>query len=265
MNVLSFGGGVQTVAITAMCINGDLPKPDYTIFADPGWESKKTYEYIDWFKDKMQQSGMPLIIRSKGNIRKDALSGRHFATMPLFTKFNNNDGMLRRQCTSEYKVIVVKKAIRELLGLKKGDRVKSIVNLWLGISTDEATRLKPSWDKWIVNKYPLIDAGMSRSSCISYLKRNNIPVPPKSACIGCPFHDDGFWRDMKRNSPDEFEDACSFDDAIRTSAMKKISKNGNTLDGITYLHHSRRPLREVNFSDDQIELWDNECEGHCGL
>ena len=43
MKVLSFGGGVQSVTIAHMCINGDLPRPDYAIFADPMWESRATY------------------------------------------------------------------------------------------------------------------------------------------------------------------------------------------------------------------------------
>jgi len=32
-----------------------------------------------------------------------------------------------------------------------------------------------------------------------------------------------------------------------------------------YLHQSLQPLEEVDFNEDQIDLFDNECEGHCGL
>lgn len=260
IRVLSFGGGVQTVTMVAMCIKGDLPKPDLVIFADPQWESKSTYEYMNKLMPLMKQHGMPLVIRTRGNIRKDALSGKRFATMPVFTNLNGKGGMLLRQCTNDYKIQVVMKGIREHLGVLKHKRVKDKVDLWLGISIDEAIRMKPSRIKWIENKYPLIDVGMSRSSCISYLNRNSFEIPPKSACIGCPFHDDSYWKNMQKKYPEEFEDACKFDDAIRTNATKR----GNIKSEI-FLHRSLRPLREIKFDDGNLELFGNECEGHCGL
>jgi hypothetical protein len=258
MKVLSFGGGVQSVTIAYMCINGDLPKPDYAIFADPQWESKATYDYINSMKPIMERAGIPLIVRSKGNIRTDALSGRRFASLPVFTEMGGKIGMLRRQCTNEYKIQVVWKAIRELLNVPKHGRVKEVVDMWLGISRDEAIRMKPSRVRWIRNVYPLIDKDMSRQGCKIYLKKHKIPEPPKSACIGCPFHDDGFWRDMQKDSPVEFEDACKFDDQIRLNSKKGI-------DGKIYLHRSAKPLREIKFDDGNYELWGEECEGHCGL
>lgn len=260
MKVLSFGGGVQTVTIVAKCIKGDFPKPDFVIFADPQWESKSTYDYIEKLKPLMAKAGMPLVTRTRGNIRDDALSGARFATMPVFTNLDGKGGMLLRQCTNDYKIQVVMKAIREELGVLKYKRVKQKVDLWLGISIDESHRMKPSRIGWMENKYPLIDAGMSRSNCMAYLKRNGFEIPPKSACIGCPFHDDSYWKNMKRKSPDEFEDACQFDEAIRTNACKKGSRKSDI-----FLHRSLRPLREVKFDDGNLELWGNECEGHCGL
>ena len=45
----------------------------------------------------------------------------------------------------------VRRKVRELLGLAKGQRVPAgtAVELWLGISTDEAIRMKPSRGRWI--------------------------------------------------------------------------------------------------------------------
>ena len=51
-------------------------------------------------------------------------------------------------------------------------------------------RMKPARDKYILNRHPLIEANMSRQDCINYLNKNKIPLPEKSACIICPFHDD---------------------------------------------------------------------------
>ena len=181
--------------------------------------------------------------------------------MPVFTKNEDGQsGMLLRECTNEYKVRVVLRAIREKMGLAKYKRVKEPVELWLGISVDEASRMKDSLRKWLTNKYPLIEKGMNRSNCIAYLKRKGFEVPPKSACICCPFHDDTYWKNMKKYSPKEFKDACDFDEAIRTNTCRK-GKRKNDI----YLHRSCKPLKDIKFDDGNMELFGNECEGHCGL
>lgn len=279
MKILSFGGGVQTITLAVMSALGDFERPDAMVFADTGWEPKKTYEHIEWFKEWLKPYGIPLIVRSKGNIRADALTGARFASMPVFTKtlwkrkygkrpalYKN--GMLMRQCTNEYKIQVVQKAVREYMGLKKFQRVKEPVEMWLGISCDEAVRQKPSRIKWITNRYPLIEKGFfrefnkkilaSKVNCLDYLKSKGVPVPPKSACIGCPFHNDTFWDKLKKDSPDEFEDACQFDEAIRNSTKQGIKSP-------IFLHKSRTPLRTVIFKTDKINHFENECEGHCGV
>lgn len=267
--ILSFGGGVQSVTIAVMACKGSIVKPDYAIFADPQWETKATYDYMDWFEGWMKDRGLTLIKRTAGNIREKALDNNRWASMPLFTlDENGKKGMLRRQCTNDFKIQVVYKAIRDLLGIPKYGRVKVPVEVWLGITMDEAQRMKDSRVKWAVNKYPLIDLGYYReyltdnmfsgANCIDYLKQHNIPIPPKSACIGCPFHSDDFWFDLKHNSPEEFEDACQFDDAVRNSTRKGVKS-------LVFIHRSRQPLRDVDFKTDTINHFNEECEGHCGL
>ena len=259
MKVLSFGGGVQTVTMSVMACKGDLPMPDVAIFADPQWETRSTYDYIEWFKSFMDKGGLKFVQATKGNIRSGALSGKRWASMPLYTvNEEGKKGMLRRQCTNEFKVQVVYKEVRNQLGLKRFQRVKGKHEMWLGISTDEAVRMKDSRVKWCVNKYPLIEKGLSRQDCIKYLNDNKIPIPPKSACIGCPFHSDEYWRSLKKFSPLEFEDACQFDEAIRNSTKKGIKSP-------VFIHAQRKPLRDIKFDHGQFDAFQNECEGHCGL
>ena len=61
----------------------------------------------------------------------------------------------------------IRRKIRELIGLRKRQRIPSgaTIELWLGISTDEAIRMRTSRDRWIRNRYPLIEARMSRQDC----------------------------------------------------------------------------------------------------
>lgn len=256
--VQSMGFGVQSVTIAAMACHGDLPMPDFAVFADPGWESGETYSYKDWFTGWASERGLRIVTASKGNIRKDALSPEsRFATMPLWTMMDGSPGLLRRQCTREYKVEVVAKAIRAELGLQPRQRVKEPVEVWLGISLDEVMRMKDSRIGWLKNAWPLIDKRMTRGDCIEYLKAKGLPVPPKSSCIGCPFHNDNHWRRIKAERPEEFADAVDFDARIRKARV--------ALKSAVFLHRSLKPLGEVDFTDDQVDMFNNECEGHCGL
>ena len=290
----SFGAGVQSTTILLMICKGELPKPDFIVFSDTGWEPEEVYKHLEWCKHIAYDYGLEIEIASNGNIRKDILSGKtgkRFPSLPFFTKgvypiyeeeqeqdFNQlklfdyetelnkkivryevKHGMVMRQCTKEYKVVPVRRAIRKFVGLKKGQRAKNIkVNLWMGISTDEIQRIKKSPDSYIEYFYPLIELNMSRNECFKWLEKNNFPKPPKSSCIGCPFHDDFAWKEMKLSDPKSFEDAVYIDKQIR-----KLPKYSAEL----FLHRSCKPLGEINFSDSQMEINDfiNECTGHCGV
>jgi len=260
MNILSFGGGVQTVAMALMCINGDLPMPDYSVFSDPGWELEDTYKYLSWFIPYCEDKGMRFRVVENGNIKKDALNrDRKWVTMPLFTKDENDKaGMLMRQCTNDYKIIPVYKMVRKLLGLKPYQRTKEPANVWLGISIDEATRMKPSRVGYAINIYPLIENNISRAKCITYIQTMGFHLPPKSACVGCPYHSDMFWQSLKTGYPLEFSDAVDFDIKIRHNSRKGIKSP-------MYLHRSCQPLEDVDFTQGQMDLFQEECEGYCGL
>ena len=105
----SLGVGVQSTAMYYMSLLGILPKLDFFIFSDTGGEKTKTLEYweflINWQKEN---NGSPLYKANYKNLEKDLLnqsnsSGNRFASIPAFT-MNEGKGMLRRQCTGEYKI-----------------------------------------------------------------------------------------------------------------------------------------------------------------
>lgn len=103
---LSVSAGVQSSALLALPAHGLLPKGNYAVFADTGWEPRAVYAHLDRLdKQIAQPAGIPLLRVPAGNIRDDALDPRRrFASMPLYIR--NQDGrpgMTRRQCTGEYK------------------------------------------------------------------------------------------------------------------------------------------------------------------
>ena len=263
LTVLSLGAGVQSSTMALMTRTGELPKPDVGIFADTGYESKSCYAYLEFLKKVLP---FPIYVVKFGNIKDDMLKARgttDFVVAPFYTQetITGKKGMIMRQCTNQYKIQPIKKKIRELcnVGFNKRFPKDKYVEQWIGISKDEIGRMKPARDPYILNRHPLIEMNMSRQDCVNWLNKNKFPLPEKSACICCPFHDDKYWDFMKNERPSEFADAVEFDKQIRTISRKKNIKN--------YTHRSCKPLDEVEFSkeDNQLDMFENACEGLCGV
>lgn len=271
LRILSLGAGVQSTTVLMMALHGEIERPDCAIFADTGWEPKRVYEHLKWLIAEAKKYDFTIHVASKGNIRQDVLDActgkaKRASNPPLFIK--NEDGkkgMIRRSCTIDYKVNVVKKKVRELLGLKPRQRIPkgTLIHQIFGISLDEVIRMRTSMDPWIENIYPLIDLRMTRHGCLKWMVEHGYAEPPKSSCIGCPYHSDSHWREMKMNRPDEFAEAVEWDHALRSRPGVMGLKNP------PYLHSSLKPLDEVDFENDldkgQQSLFGNDCEGMCGV
>jgi hypothetical protein len=145
--------------------------------------------------------------------------------IPGFTE--GNDGrpsMLRRQCTREFKIAPIEKRGRALLGFKARQRIPArSAHALIGISRDEIQRVKDSFTPWVLNRYPLIDAGLYRGNCLEIVKRAGLPAPRKSACVFCPYHDDAYWRELRAESPAEFEAAAVYDERVRDSSQAGVN------------------------------------------
>jgi len=170
LTVISLGAGVQSSTMAIMAAKGDLPPVDCAIFADTGYEPKAVYKYLEFLKKILPY---PIHLVEKGNIRDDMLAAKgttNFVVAPFFTqnKITGKKGMVMRQCTNDYKIQPIRTKIRELCNVKKGKHFPKdkYVEQWIGISTDEAGRMKPARDKYILNRHPLIEAKMSRQDCI---------------------------------------------------------------------------------------------------
>lgn len=272
LTVISLGAGVQSSTMALMAAVGEItPMPDCAIFADTQSEPKAVYRHLDWLEAQLP---FPVYRVTAGSLRDEILgamrgTNRMDARPPFFTL---SGGMLNRQCTQDFKIRPIEKKLGELIGHKPRARWPKapVVTQWIGISTDEIQRARPSRSAWSAHRWPLIELGMSRGGCISWLTEHGFPVPPKSACTFCPFHDDLLWRDMKINDQESFADAVMIDEVIRPGvAGPRRPKNEQW-----FLHSERIPLTQVDFrtAEDlgQAALFDEqgfavECEGMCGV
>lgn len=136
---------------------------------------------------------------------------------------------------------------------------------WIGISTDESHRMKPSRVPYIANRYPLIENDVSRKQCLEWMKRKGFGTPPRSACIFCPYHSDAEWVRLRDTEPEEFQNAVMWEQAAQIANQEdQVTK------GVPFLHSSLvtldkvvfRPKPDVNLDEVGFNL---ECEGMCGL
>ncbi len=270
LTVISLGGGVQSSVMALMAARGLIkPMPDFAVFADTGWEPKGVYEHLDWLEPQLP---FPVKRVSVGDIRADILAGTNstgqpFNSIPAFVKsLDGKTGVIKRQCTREYKLKPITTELRDLLGLGYKERLGEgrCLELWIGISKDEIFRMKPSRERWIQHYWPLIQADMTRQDCKDWFaERYSGRVLPRSACIGCPFHTNAEWAEMKRNDSESWNDAVIVDSALR--ANERAERFG----GEIYLHSSLRPLADIEAFPDpdghDHSPFDDECEGMCGV
>jgi len=246
LRILSLGAGVQSTTLYLMAERGEIEPFHCAIFADTGWESEATYAHLEWLK---QVGKTPIITVSRkttilehsmtADFRRRNKNGSGLS-IPAFTIFNGNKAISKRQCTQDFKLDPIRKETRRLLGLVPRQRApKGAVDMVIGISMDEARRMKISRENMTDLSYPLVELRMHRYHCMSWLAQNYAGlVVPKSACIGCPFHSNHEWRNVKQN-PVEWKQAVELDDRIRSVEGFR---------GNLFLHHSCTPLEEVDLS-----------------
>jgi hypothetical protein len=275
MHVLSLGAGVQSSTMALMAASGEItPMPTAAIFADTGDESPLVYKWLDWiesqlpfpvYRVKREVNGIPKILSEEAISLRTSASGNVYLKPGLPVFFNGGDGFGSRQCMLTSKIEPIRKKLREL---RKTDpkryNKKLPVMQWIGISLDEAIRMKHSRDKWCTNIWPLVDRRMTRHDCLRWMEAHGFPQPPRSACVYCPHHSNQEWRRLRNEEPDQFESAAVFEERLQ-AAYVHVTK----CDGTPFLHRSCVPLREVDLSTDaergQGLLWGNECEGMCGI
>lgn len=241
--VLSLGSGVQSSTILMMAVLG-LLEIDAAVFSDTGWEPVAVYRYLEWLKKMAVLASIPLVTVSGGDLREDETSPtRHrgakgkYTLIPWYTTLNGKKGRLFRQCTSRYKIEPIQRWLRST-----GASLEQPVELLLGISLDEYTRMRTSPIPYLVNTYPLIERRMTRQDCLDWMARYGFPQPPKSACIICPFRRDAGWRKLRHDSPQDWEEAVQFDHLLR-------SGHYTAFDATAYVHDSRQPLGDVPLGD----------------
>lgn len=266
---LSCGFGLQSTVIGEMSARGDLLRC-MVLHADTGWERPETIETREFYSERWRRMGLDVHTITGQDIR--AQGAQEHIHIPFWT---DTGAPMQRQCTRHFKITPVKRKVRELLGFDPSrpphPRPGSAI-IWLGITVDEWTRAKPSRIKFMENRYPLLVARMNRQDCAAWLESRDLPVPIKSACVGCPYRRASEWLDIRENSTEEWQQAVEFDELNRNNPL--ASRGANSTADELYIYRHIEPLavadleadakRERQYYGTQLPMF--ACEsGFCGV
>ena len=182
-HILSFGAGVNTVALMIMLVRDGEPL-DGVVFADTGGETPATYESVEVAAGYLSAHEIPFTIvkaRPRGTDLYETAWRRRVIPSVQW-----------RWCTRDFKVNPIHQHYLKLGGH---------INQYIGIAFDEIHRMKDSQDEYITNLYPLVERRMSRGDCIDLIEQAGFPVPEKSGCFFCPFNSTQRWRDLLEHYP----------------------------------------------------------------
>lgn len=277
LRVLSLGAGVQSTTVALLALDGHLPPIQHAIFADTGWEPEAVYQHLARLRKVLERGGVQVHTVSYGNLRDDALDSNVRVTIPLYSLKQRGDrtqrGMLGRQCTSNYKLRPIHTKIRELLGARvwidrsgkrrvgrvTGPWGETYAEVYIGISTDEIERIKPSDVRYVKRVDPLVEiVGMSRTDCEEFLSYRWPEPVPRSSCIGCPFRTNHDWRILRDQYPAEWANAVDFDRRIR-DFTRTFNPRKDIDSAETFLHADRVPLDQADIDRDPSQRVRGSC------
>lgn len=237
LTAASFGGGVQSMAMLVLAATGRLDVPLF-IFANVGDDSEHpdTTAYVREIAQPYADAhGVELV-----TVQRHRRNGVPETLMEVLNRGRRCIPMRRakdgppmsRSCTADSKIAPIGKELK-----RRGATKENPARVAIGISVDEIERAKPGIDPRSPHQerfYPLLDLGMHRSGCRRVITDAGLPVPPKSACFFCPFHDADAWRSLRRKRPDLFVQAVDLErrmsDASTDGRPVFLTRHGLPLD-----------------------------------
>ena len=251
---VSYGGGVQSTALLVLAAQGRIDFPLF-LFANVGDDSEHPDSlcYVhDVAMPYAEAHGIELVelhrVPRKGRFKgeRETLWGRLMhpdsRSLPIPVRMSNG-APGTRSCTADFKIRVVGHELQA-----RGATIEQPATVALGISVDEIERAKPGVDErmpYQTRVYPLLDLGLHRGDCKKLIAAAGLPVPGKSACFFCPFHDAEAWRAQATHEPELFAKSVHLEDTLN-------ARRGVLGKDPVYLTRHGRPLIEV--VTDQLAL-----------
>jgi len=197
---VSFGGGVNSVAMTILLVNKGWHGP--IVFSDTQTEHPETYCYMDMFeRDWLNPRGLE-ITRLSGMPWQRYKGGVSLIEYCEVAKVIPLAAV--RWCTAEWKGKPLDRWQEEHGGL----------TALIGIAADESHRMPRRCR-------PLCDWWVTRVGCIKAIEAEGLSIPRKSGCYICPFQRVSRWRDLWEHHPEIFERAARLEEIVSEGRKSK--------------------------------------------
>lgn len=220
--ILTYGGGVNSVSLLIYLINNNIPI-DYILFSDTKGEKPKTYEHIkymnEWLKDKFYTT--PDGIKKKypkitclepykpGGLYNECIEAERLPGLAYGFK----------SCSEKWKIRPFMKFCR------KNNVFPAVV--FKGIDAGEGYRISDYSDKNQTVLFPLYAIGFDRIDCVKYIIDNGVKVPPKSSCFFCPAMRPNEIRELKKETPELFEQAVKMEKNANLTKIRGLGRSFN--------------------------------------
>ena len=241
---LSFGGGVNSVALHLYLIDRGEKFESVFVHHDTDWP--ETYTYVAGFQWWLKLNGYrPITILRPKMFRQ----GRYFNSLIEYCEIQRMVPHFSvRWCTSQFKVKPMH------------DYIKKPATVFLGIDADEAKRAKIRVQAGVEDRWPLLEADIGREGCKQIIRAHGLPVPPKSGCYICPFMRLGQWKRLRREEPCLFRRVVDLE-AKNIEYRKERGKNP------MYLYQNRKATLPNVVDEKQRQIFEQDeyppCQ--CGL
>lgn len=243
MKILSCGAGQQSTALALMsCENALLQRegkpfkfplvPIYNaiIFCDLGGERKWVYNQVNFLSECCKKCGIRFFVLKDKNLKEDYFKnyGNNRVCAIPFWSINKKGkkGKMQRHCTIDYKIDQIQKFVKwNILMYKKGARIKAIDvgahEMHIGFTYEEQQRIFDSKHPLFVNKFPMVEMGLTRADNYAYVKEVWGLETRASACLFCPFHTNYFFYECKCNCQEDYQVILDFDDMLEHGVPNK--------------------------------------------
>ena len=260
MKILSFGAGMQSTALALMACenakNPETPWPlvpvyDVVIFCDLGMEPPWVKDQVEFTRKACEWAGVKFVVLDSP-LYSDFMRNfgeRRTISIPWWTiRDDGHKSKMPRNCTVDYKVELISKYVRwELLGYKKGQRLRDedrkAHEMHMGFSAEEARRCKESPNPMFVNRFPLVEMGLTRADNFAYIKDVWGLETKASACTFCPFHRNQFYAYLKEKEPKEYRNLLEVDRLLEEKNPKP------PMDSDLFISRSRKRIADLTPED----------------
>lgn len=184
IHVLCYGGGINSVALLIEATKRGIIF-DAILFADPGSEKQKSYEYTKMMNEWCIKNGQPEITTVKQVTTVGEFIGLYNDCLSHETLPSIAFGF--KTCSQKFKKFPQEKFINNWfiaqIAWEKGNKVIK----YIGYDADEEHRTNKEFsdDKYELC-YPLVDWNWGRFECVKRITDEGLHLPPKSSCTFCP-------------------------------------------------------------------------------